>query len=258
MTEETKTPKWITDLKEWGIDVETFDARWEKAGTEAKAQFQQTLADATAAYESRKSGLKATMDEARQDAESFVQKMNTAWDDMITGIRQEFGPDIEGRDATEAEFLKLFDMEIQNRAFALKSAQEMVGRASDPNDVAWYQTWLAFEEFNQIQYAPSAEKYGLSQKPRTVAKMQAGAATLAGKVLPDKVSLGFMLDETIKYLEKLKDLARIAPQEDEAFFRYVVLQEEMQIDALRLRHDGKSEASAALISQFIETHSNKE
>ncbi len=154
------------------------------------------------------------------------------------------------------EFLELFDMEIQNRSFAMRSAEEMAERASDPEDVAWYETWLAFEQFNQTQYAPFAEKYGLSQEARTVAKIQASLAILAGKVLPDDVTMKFMLDETIKYLEKLKELAELAPEEDRTFFDYVVEQEEMQINALQLRVDGKGQESTALISQFIAEHSN--
>ncbi|MEL6271421.1 MAG: hypothetical protein AAFV33_10800 [Chloroflexota bacterium] len=258
MTEQNQTPapQWVTELKEWGIDVEVFDARWEQAGADAKAQFQQALMDAKAAYETGKSELKATMDEAHQDAEAFVQKMNSAWDEMASGIMQELRTDTPGSEASGSEFLELFDMEIQNRAFALRSAREVVARASATEDVTWHETWLAFERFNQGRYAPFAKKYGLSQEPRAAAKIQAGLANMAGKILPDNVTMGFMLEETIKYLEKLKELATVAPEEDHAFFSYVVEQEEMQIDALRLRTEGKSEESAELIRQFIAKHSN--
>lgn len=155
-----------------------------------------------------------------------------------------------------SDFLELFDMEVQNRAFALRICEGMVKRVSDPDDVNWYTAWLGFEQFNQEQYAPFAEKYGLSQEPRVEAKIQAGFGSLGATVLPDNVMLKYMLRETITYLEKLKELARVAPEEDQAFFNYVVEQEELQVDALQLRVDGKSRESAELIRQFVAAHSN--
>ncbi len=95
MTEENQTPQpqWVTELKEWGIDVEAFDAKWEQAGEESKAEFRDALAKAAAAFEAEKSELKEAVDKAREDAAAFVQKMSTAWDEMVSGIMQELHPE---------------------------------------------------------------------------------------------------------------------------------------------------------------------
>lgn len=100
MTEENQTdqPKWVTELKEWGIDVEAFDARWEQAGADAKAQFQQALANAEAEYESANSAVDAKIGEVREDLHAFVQKMDAAWDNMVNHIMQELQPEAKDDD----------------------------------------------------------------------------------------------------------------------------------------------------------------
>ncbi|MEO1668399.1 MAG: hypothetical protein AAFU54_27450 [Chloroflexota bacterium] len=104
MTEDQNTqPKWVNDLKEWGIDVEAFDARWEKAGTDAQAQFQEVLANAQAEYESDKSNFEAKVNEFREDVGEFVAQMNTAWDEMVTSIMQELKPATEAPEAIDTE-----------------------------------------------------------------------------------------------------------------------------------------------------------
>lgn len=95
MTEENNTPKpqWITELKKWGIDVETFDTQWEQAGADAKAQFQKALVSAKEQYESGKVDFEAKMGDVSEDVKEFVQQLNTAWDEMISNIREQLSPD---------------------------------------------------------------------------------------------------------------------------------------------------------------------
>ena len=131
------------------------------------------------------------------------------------------------------KFLQLFDMEVQNRAFALKACRNAKDNASTEGDKIFFDAWLDFEQFLQKKYAPVAEKYALSQEPRSMANIQAGLGEIALNILPDSVMRKGMRDQTIQYLEKLKELHRIAPSEDANFFRFVVKQEELQIDALQ-------------------------
>ena len=60
-----------------------------------------------------------------------------------------------------------------------------------------------------------------------------------------------VLEDTIKYLEKLKELYRVAPAEDRDFFAFVVKHEEAQIEALRLRLDGNKEAATQHLIAFV-------
>ncbi|MEL6372002.1 MAG: DUF4334 domain-containing protein [Pseudomonadota bacterium] len=158
-----------------------------------------------------------------------------------------FGPLME----LNERFMELFDMEVQNRAFALKVNKELGEKAVTDGDKAFYTAWVAFEEFLQREYAPFASKYGLSQAPRTGANIQVGLARLGMGVLPDDVMTKIVLEDTIKYLEKLKELKRVAPEEDAEFFAFVVKHEETQIEALRLRLDGNKEAATQLLTIFV-------
>ena len=153
--------------------------------------------------------------------------------------------------AKEKKFMKLFDMEVQNRAFALKACINANDKASAEGDKIFFGAWLDFEEFLQKKYAPFAEKYELSQEPRSMANIQAGLGEIALNILPDSIMRKGMRDQTIKYLEKLKELPHIAPKEDAGFFDFVVKQEELQIDALQFWIEGNNEEAAKLLRDFM-------
>ena len=152
--------------------------------------------------------------------------------------------------AKEKKFMELFDMEVQNRAFALK-AFNANNSASTEGDKIFFGAWLEFEQFLQQKYAPFAEKYELSQKPRSMANIQAGLGEIALNILPDSVMREGMRNQTIKYLEKLKELQHVAPKDDAGFFDFVVKQEVLQIDALQFWIDEKYEEAAKLLRNFM-------
>lgn len=158
-----------------------------------------------------------------------------------------FGP----TSARDEQFLELFDMEIQNRAFALKVNRDLGAVAVGDDTKIFYTAWIAFEEFLQQACAPVARKYGLAQTPRAGANLQVGLARFGAGVLPESVMTKIVLQDTINYLEKLKELYRVAPSEDRDFFAFVVKHEEAQIEALRLRGDGNKEAAAQLLTSFV-------
>ncbi|MEL6268402.1 MAG: hypothetical protein AAFV33_29300 [Chloroflexota bacterium] len=103
MTEENQTPQpqWVADLKEWGIDVEVFNAKWEQSGDEAKAEFRQALMNAETEFNAGKSDMEAKVDEVRADVETVVKKMGTAWDEMVSTIKRELNPEA-GKENGEA------------------------------------------------------------------------------------------------------------------------------------------------------------
>ncbi|MEO1484070.1 MAG: hypothetical protein AAFU77_18370, partial [Myxococcota bacterium] len=150
--------------------------------------------------------------------------------------------------------MELFDMEVQNRAFALKVNKDLGAVAVGDANKMFYTAWIAFEEFLQQAYAPVAKKYGLDQAPRAGANMQVGLARFGAGVLPEDVMTKMVLQDTIKYLEKLKELYSVSPVEDREFFAFVVKHEETQIEALRLRGEGNKEAGAQLLTSFVANH----
>jgi len=146
-------------------------------------------------------------------------------------------------------------MEVQNRAFALKSAQRMASKASSDEDRYFTDAWVAFEEFLQVKYSPFAAKYNLSQKAGIKANIQVGLGGLALDILPDAIALKTMLNQTVNYNEKLKELRKIAPKEEKEFFEFVVDQEEVQIAGIQLCIEGKMKEAADLVTDFIKKHS---
>ena len=157
--------------------------------------------------------------------------------------------------AVEEKVLELFEMEVQNRAFALKSAQRMAAKVTSEEDKYFCNAWVAFEEFNQIKYAPYAKKYNLSQEPQMKANMQVGLAGLALDILPESIAFKTMLEQTVNYNEKLKELRKIAPEEDKEFFEFVVDQEEAQIAGIQLCIEGKIKEAADLLTDFTKKYS---
>lgn len=149
------------------------------------------------------------------------------------------------------QFLSLFDMEVQNRAYGLISAERALKRASTEGDKIFLGTWLDWERFLKDRYAPYATKYGLSQEPRSKAKIEAGLGLFAAGVLSDRSMMEFMLNETIKYTEKLEELEKVSPEEDRAFFQFVVTQERTQIEALRIRAEGRHQEAADVLREFM-------
>mgnify|MGYP000279280701 CR=1 FL=1 len=87
-----------------------------------------------------------------------------------------------------------------------------------------------------------------------MAKIQAGLGEIALNILPDSVMREGMRKQTIKYLEKLKDLQGVAPKGDVAFFDFVVIQEELQIDALQFWIDENYEEAAKLLKNFMDAN----
>ena len=158
--------------------------------------------------------------------------------------------------AIHEKVVELFEMEVQNRAFALKSAQRMASKAESDEDRYFTAAWVAFEEFLQVKYSPFAAKYNLSQKAGIKANIDVGLAGLALDILPDAIALKTMLNQTVNYNEKLKELRKIAPKEEKDFFEFVVDQEEIQIAGIQLCIEGKMKEAADLVTDFIKKHSS--
>ena len=154
----------------------------------------------------------------------------------------------------QESFIKLFDKEVQNRAFALLSMSAISEKVKEDGDKTFYNAWVAFEKFLQEKYKPYANKHGLSQEPRGKAKTDAFFGKLASDILPKKKFYKTMLSQTEDYLEKLKKLPEYATNEDLEFARFVVEQEEVQIQAIEHRIKGENQEAADLFADFINSN----
>ncbi len=151
-------------------------------------------------------------------------------------------------------FIKLLDKEVQNRAFALLSMSAISGKVKKDGDKTFYNGWVTFEKFLQTKYKPYADKHGLSQEPRGKAKTDAFFGELASDILPKRKFYKMMLNQTEKYLEKLKKLPEYATDEDLDFARFVVEQEEVQIQAIKHRINGENQKAADVLADFVNSN----
>lgn len=153
-----------------------------------------------------------------------------------------------------AEFLKLFEFEVQNRLMAYNGNLGMVKRKLEPEVSQWYQSYLAFETLNQERYTPVAEKYGIGTKLNFKTKMEVLVGALMLRILPELSVLRYMHKETVAYVADLERLRDIAPEEDKEFFDYVVAQEVMQVETLKFRLDGEPAQATKVIDSFVAQH----
>ena len=159
--------------------------------------------------------------------------------------------------APNAQYLKLLEHEVQNRAFALLGCEIMNARVSEPDDVAFYDAWLAFEEHLKERYAPVAKRYGFSQEPSWSAKLQARFAGVVAKIMSENTVLKTMITQTVDYIGKLEEMERLAPESDREFAAYVVKQERIQPDVMRHRVDGRSGEGVRILRDFVAEHSQQ-
>jgi len=151
-------------------------------------------------------------------------------------------------------FMKLFNYELQNRAFALMAMENSVVSRKGEADETFWQAYLALERLNQKKFAPYAEKYGTTMEATFYTKLRTSLGGFVGGLFPE-TAMKAMTKATIKYVAKLEELETLAPQEDKAFFRYVVLQEQAQADAMVLFTEQKIEQAAAVLAGFVAVNS---
>ena len=148
------------------------------------------------------------------------------------------------------QFIKLLTYEIQNRAFALGSVSGSVKtRAGKPDEKVWI-AYLSLEQLNRKKYQHVAEKHSISQSATFFTDIKTRLGGVFGSLFP-KTAVNIIKHATIAYVEKLEELEKLAVTEDKAFFRYVVLQEKVQAQALTLLSEGNTEQAAAVMEAFV-------
>lgn len=159
------------------------------------------------------------------------------------------------RDAERhAQFMELWEMEVQNRAWGLESAERILEREPTGDDLLFLSNWKRWEDYLKEKYAPYASKYGLSQEPGRSERRRAGLSVIGNALLSERRMSELMLDSTIDYLEKLRPIVEVAPEEDAAFFAFVVRQEEVQVDSLRHRLEGENQQAVDVLIEFMNAH----
>lgn len=169
---------------------------------------------------------------------------------LVPGQPTERG-EVDTLKSQDVQILKsIFDHELQNRAVGHTTTQKLVATASETEDGQFLLAFAALESFNQCVYAPFADKYQLSNQPGGRAKIVASVSTLLFK-LPSAHYGKFVAQAAESHVERLRPLIDLAPEEDVSFFRYVVAQEVVQVEACTELAEGRAAQAAETLRDFI-------
>jgi hypothetical protein len=148
------------------------------------------------------------------------------------------------------KFMKLLTYELQNRAFALNSVSESAKTKAAEFDGKVWAAYLVLEKYNLAKYKPIADKFDISQQPTVLTQTKIWLGGVFSYYFP-KTVLNTIKKATVAYVEKLKELEALSDTEDKEFFRDVVLQEEVQAQAMTLLAKGESINAVAIIESFV-------
>jgi hypothetical protein len=147
-------------------------------------------------------------------------------------------------------FIKGFRHELANRAFAFLAVGRMAERlAGDARGLFW-KTYRDLEVFNGPRYEAAARRWGLGVTPGMLSRLKAWAISSVPKAFHGLL-LKLVYRETLKYLEWLKDLRRQGPADAGAFLDYMVHQEEVQIEMMRMALSGRYSEIAGSADDFF-------
>lgn len=136
------------------------------------------------------------------------------------------------------EFIKGFRHELANRAFAFLALERLVERLEGDERGLFWKTYLDLETFNRPRYETAAARWGLDVTPGILTRLKAWVVSSVPKKFRGLL-LKFVYSETVKYLEWLRNLRRQGPAEAGKFLDYMVEQEEVQIEMMRMALSGR-------------------
>jgi hypothetical protein len=154
----------------------------------------------------------------------------------------------------DPKFITLFTQEIQNRAFAFEAVKQYVKERTDKPDKEFWAVYFALEQLNQKKYHTVTKTFGISQEATYVTKSKIWLVNTVAPIFP-KIIVNTIKDASIAHVIKLEELEKLARSEHNVFFRYVVLQEKIQAQALVLLTEGKVNKATNIIENFVVQYS---
>ena len=162
-------------------------------------------------------------------------------------------------DASERDMVrieKLFQYEINNRAFAFQSIAALKDKMAGTGQAEFWQAYYELETVNKPLYEKMAASYQLAPNEYLV-KFKVWATNLAFSLFPEKM-MSIMAKATVKYVDKLKPLPHLVRQEHKDFFEYVVSQEQAQADALLQAEKGEFDLATNVLKEFLSQLNNQD
>lgn len=154
------------------------------------------------------------------------------------------------------EFLAGFEREVANRAFSLRVAGHLSRRMVDTDYAGFWSAYLRLEQFNAPLYEEVAVKWGIATDPSRWTRFRAWAVGLTpGPMMA--MALESTSSRTRAYVLTLQALQSTGPEEDRVFLDYMVAQEQLQVEMMRLALAGSMEEIPPLVDAFILRHSRQ-
>lgn len=150
-------------------------------------------------------------------------------------------------------FLKGFRYEIENRGFALRAMEGISGRLTGERQNLFWNSYYELEEFNQPRYAAAAKMLGVDASIGLGARFRGWLiGSTPGFML--RALQKYVYPKTIAYLDELKAVEAAGPARARPFLAYMVEQEEVQIEMMRLALDEQYEQIPPLLAAFVQKH----
>ncbi|WP_440466467.1 hypothetical protein ACKI1H_23000 [Pseudomonas sp. YH-1] len=147
-------------------------------------------------------------------------------------------------------FLKGFRHELANRSFALITVRRMAGRLEGDAWFAFWKTYWDLEVLNARRYEAAALIWGLDPAPGIATRLKARLVSSVPRFLMRSL-VAYVHRETIAYAGWLRDLRKVGPTRASTFLDYMVEQEDLQIELMRLALEGRHGEIAARAEDFF-------
>lgn len=148
-------------------------------------------------------------------------------------------------------FMHLANYEIQNRAFALDYTKRSRENWGDEAVKQFWAKYYELEVINQRKYQGFAQQHQLDMTASTMTNMKTNGIRLVSRLAPDW-TLSFIAEATQEYVLKLEELKQLGQADDSEFLAYVVEQEYVQIEALKLAANGQAQQATQVLANYID------
>lgn len=135
-------------------------------------------------------------------------------------------------------FIKGFRHELANRAFALGAVRRMAARLEGAPAHPFWKTYADLETFNQPRYEAAAQLWGLETAPGLFTRWKSWLVSSVPRPLQGLL-LKVVHRETVKYFVWLQKLCEQGPSGAQRFLDYMIDQEQLQLDMMRLALNGR-------------------
>ena len=148
------------------------------------------------------------------------------------------------------EVLETLRYEFNNRAFALACATRLAKAVTNPREQAYWQAFLALEQYNQQRYASEIANFDIDLQQHLYNRVRSWFVSLAVRLAPER-TLDKLLRNTRVYVPRLERLLEIGPPQHTDFFRHVVAQEKAQLQTLEYVLADDWDAATGRLQEFV-------